>query len=58
MTKKTIMTLKFTQEKKSIDVSNKEHEEVHEEEPSNTATGKNKTDHESPKAKKKRKRKW
>jgi hypothetical protein len=52
------MTLKFTQEKKSIDVSNKEHEEVHEEEPSNTATGKNKTDHESPKAKKKRKRKW
>ena len=45
-------------EEDSKDVSNMEHEEEYEKEPSGTATGNDKTDHESAKGKKKRKRKW
>jgi hypothetical protein len=47
----------YSGKKKSIDVSNMEHEEEYEEEPSGKATGNDKTDLESATAKKKKKRK-
>jgi hypothetical protein len=47
----------YSGKKKSIDVSNMEHEEEYEEEPSGKATGNDKTDHDSATAKKKKKRK-